>query len=110
MRIERVVLEHHGDVALFRRHVVDDALADQDVALRNLLEPGDHPEQRRFPAARRPDQDDELAVGDIDVHAVDDLHRAEGFADIAKCNWRHWSSLLPVRARPRLLGGRRAVH
>ena len=83
VRIERVVLENHRDVPLLRRHVVDDALADQDVALRNLLEPGDHAEQRRFPAARRADQDDELAVADVDVHPVDDFHRAKGFADLA---------------------------
>src|SRR5206468_5832253 len=30
MRVERVVLEHHRDIALFRRQVVDDALADRD--------------------------------------------------------------------------------
>jgi len=30
VRVERLVLEHHGDVALFRRHAVDDALADAD--------------------------------------------------------------------------------
>jgi hypothetical protein len=32
MRIERVVLEHHRDVALGRLDVVDDALADADLA------------------------------------------------------------------------------
>ena len=109
VRIERVVLEHHRDVALFRRHVVDDALADQDVALRNLLEPGDHPEQRRFSAARRPDEDDELAVGDIDVDAVYDFHRAKGFADLAKCDWCHGLTLSPRSRAAALAGGRRHV-
>ena len=83
VRIERVILENHRDVPLFRRNVVDDALADQDVALRNLLEPRDHAEQRRFPTARRADEDDELAVADVDVHPVYDFHRAKGFADLA---------------------------
>ena len=41
--------------------------ADRDPALRRLLEPGDHAEQRRLAAARRPDEDDELAVADLEV-------------------------------------------
>ena len=32
VRIERVVLKHHGDVAIHRRQVVDHSLTDQDVA------------------------------------------------------------------------------
>ena len=43
--------------------VVDDAAADEDlVRRRDLLEPGDHPQRRRLPAARRADEDHELAV------------------------------------------------
>ena len=34
VRIERVVLEHHGDVAVGRLDLVDDALADRDLARR----------------------------------------------------------------------------
>ena len=30
MRIERVVLEHHRDVAIHRRQIVDDLIVDQD--------------------------------------------------------------------------------
>ena len=83
VRIERVVLEHHGDVALLGRHVVDDARADADLAAGDVLQPGDHAQQRRFAAARRADQDDELAVGDVDVDAMDDLRRAIGLAHVA---------------------------
>ena len=77
MRVERVVLEYHRDVALLGRDVVDDAIADRDLAARDAFEAGDHPEQRRFSAARRPDQGDELAVDDIDADAVQDLDGAE---------------------------------
>src|SRR5665647_3121498 len=42
VRVERVVLEHHGDVAVPRRHVVDDLLADGDRARGDGLEPGEH--------------------------------------------------------------------
>jgi hypothetical protein len=37
--IQRVVLEHHGDVPLLGRHVVDDAAADGDLAAADLLQP-----------------------------------------------------------------------
>ena len=91
MRIERVVLEHHGDVAVLRRQVVDHPLADPDVARGDRLEPGDHPQQRRFSAARRPDQNDELAVGNADRHAVDHLHGAVGLAHIDDIDRSHAS-------------------
>ena len=51
VRIKRVVLEHHGDVALFRRHVVDHAIADADLAAGDVLEPGNHAQQGRLAAA-----------------------------------------------------------
>jgi hypothetical protein len=72
VRVERVVLEHHRDVALGRLEVVDDAAGDRDLAAGDLLEAGDHAQQRRLAAARRADDDDELAVGDVGADAVDD--------------------------------------
>ena len=41
------------------------------LALGDVLQPGDHVEGGRLPAARGPDQDDELAVGDVQVEVVD---------------------------------------
>jgi hypothetical protein len=81
VRIERVVLEHHRDVALLRRHVVDAALADADLARADLLEAGDHPQQRRLAAPRRADQHRERAVGDVDVDAVQDGGLSEALLD-----------------------------
>ena len=72
VRVERVVLEHHRDVALLRRHVVDDTVADADRALGYRFEPGDHPQRGGLAAARRADQDDELLVVDVEVER---LHR-----------------------------------
>ena len=68
VRIERVVLEHHGDVALFRRHVVDDAVADADLAAGDVLQPRDHAQQGGLAAAGGADQHDELAV--VDGHVT----------------------------------------
>lgn len=45
MRVQRIVLEDHGDVAFLRRNVVDDTLANRDLAPRNLFQARDHPEQ-----------------------------------------------------------------
>jgi hypothetical protein len=73
VRIERVVLEHHGDIAVLGLDAVHHLAGDRDLALGDRLQPGDHPEQRRLAAARGTDDHDELAVGDLHVHAVDHL-------------------------------------
>src|SRR4029453_11060455 len=70
VRVEGVVLEHHREVAVARGHVVHAPPADQHVAGGDVLEAGDHPEQRRLPAPRRPDEDHQLAVGDVEAHVV----------------------------------------
>ena len=75
MRVERVVLEHHRDVAIHRREVVHALRPDPDVAGRDLLEAGDHPQRRGLAAARRPDEDHELPVADVEVHV---LHGMDG--------------------------------
>ncbi len=71
MREKRVVLEDDGDVPLVRRHPGDEPAADRDVAGVGDDEAGDHPKQRGLAAAGRPQQRDELALGDAEVHAVD---------------------------------------
>ena len=71
VRVERVVLEHHGDVAVLRRQVVHHLLADADLARGDLLQAGHHPQRRRLAAARRPDQHEELLVADFEVDVLD---------------------------------------
>ena len=51
VRIERVALEDHRQVSVLGLDVVDDPIADGDRALGEFLEPRDHPQRRRFPAA-----------------------------------------------------------
>ena len=72
VRVEGVELEHHGDVALGRRQVVDQRAADADVARRLPLESGHGPQRRGLAAARRTEHDEQLAVADGQVHV---LHR-----------------------------------
>jgi hypothetical protein len=71
VRVERVALEHHGDVAVSRRQIVHHAIADAHLATGDVLEPGDHAQRGRLAAAGWPDQADELAVLDIEVQLVD---------------------------------------
>ena len=71
MRVERVVLEHHCDVTVDRVEVVDDHVADEDLAGGGTFEAGQHAQCRRLAAARRPHEDHELAVRDLEVEVVD---------------------------------------
>ena len=70
VRVQGVVLEHHRDVAIFRLDVVDDLLTDAHLATRDRLEPGDHPQCGGLAAARRADEHQELAVGDVEAEVV----------------------------------------
>ena len=54
IRVERVVLEHHRDVALLRRHIIEARAPKENVALRDLFETGHHSQGRRLAAARWP--------------------------------------------------------
>jgi len=89
VRIERVVLEHHGDVAPAHRHVVDHLVADRDLAVGDLLQPRHHAQEGRLAAARGTDQGDELAVLDRQVDAVNHLHGTVGLANAPEIDRRH---------------------
>ena len=91
VRVERVVLEHHGDVPVLRGNVVDDVAADRDVAARDLLEARDHAQGRALAAARGPDQHDELLVGDVEVDAADGLDLVVHLDDLTQRNLCHLS-------------------
>jgi hypothetical protein len=73
VRVQRVALEDHGDVAVLRGEVVDDPLADPHAPVRDLLEPRDHAQRRRLATAGGPDEDDELPVLDLEVEPVHGL-------------------------------------
>ena len=73
-QVER--LEHHahrlaGFVGVDPR-VADVAAVEQDLAVVDVLEQVDAPQQRRLARSRRPDQDDDLVLGDVEVDAVED--------------------------------------
>ena len=77
VRIERVGLEHHRDVARARRQVVDDARR-RSRSTPSLISssPAIMRKRRRLAAAGRADQRDEFAIGDVEIDAVHDLDLA----------------------------------
>ena len=62
VRIERVVLEDEGDVAVGGVEVLHRLAVDQDVAGVDVLEAGDGAQRRGLAAARGAEEDDELLV------------------------------------------------
>jgi hypothetical protein len=93
VRVQRVVLEHHRDVAIARRQVVDALAADDQIALRDVLEARDHAQCGRLPAAGRPDEDHELAVADLQVDALDGLETVRiALRDLLELDLGHSSS------------------
>ena len=92
VRVERVVLEHHGEVAVAGRLLVDPYPTDHHVAGRDVLQPDDHPQQGRLPATRRAYQNHELAVGDVQTDVVDRLEPvAVALHDVLHGDLGHWS-------------------
>ncbi len=82
MRVQRVILEHHRDVAIFRLQLGDRAAVDLDLAAGDGLQPRDRPQQGGFAAAGRADHDNELPISDIAGNAVQDMGLAKAFPNV----------------------------
>ena len=92
--VERVVLEDHRDVAVFRRHIVHPAFSDENIAAGDFLQPRDHAQRGGFAAARRADEHDEFPILDFEVEVANRDHfaaffRRVGFEDAFECNLCH---------------------
>src|SRR5690606_20440181 len=115
VRVQRVALEHHGDVALGGGDVVDDPLPDAQGAGGDRLQPRDHPQHRGLAAARRPHQHQPLAVGDLEAGAGHgDVAVVVDLAQVVELHARHRCVPRRVRFRamrsaPRAMFARRAV-
>src|SRR6185312_2520405 len=81
VRIERVGLKDHRQIAFSRRKIGSVGAGDTDLALVGLTQPRNQPEQRRLAASRRADHRDEFAGFDAEVDTVKHLHGVEGLAD-----------------------------
>src|SRR5690554_3436080 len=71
MRVQGIVLKHHGDIPLRRFQRVHHFAAYADLAFGDALQTSHHAHQGGFAAARRADDDDEFAVLHFCIKAVD---------------------------------------
>ena len=71
VRVEGVALEHHRDVAVLGDDVVHDPVADPQLPLADGLQAGHTAQGGGLPATGRTNQDQELAVIDLQVEVVD---------------------------------------
>ena len=87
MRIQRVGLEHHADVAVFRLELRHILIAEKDFAGSRLQQAGNAVERRRLAAAGRAEQRDEGGIlkDEIDVVQRDGL-RVVFLAEIFNAN------------------------
>ncbi|MNT67085.1 hypothetical protein D3C72_2052020 [compost metagenome] len=92
MRVQRVALEHHGEVALARGLVGDVAAVEHERAAVDILQPRDQAQQRGLAAARGADEDDELALLDGEVDALDGAVLTKEFLDAAQLKVGHSSA------------------
>ena len=82
MREQGQRLEHHAGRALVGGHIIDALAAQDDVARGRRLHAGQHADQGRLAGARRADDGEELAVGDVEIDAVDGVELAEGLGEV----------------------------
>ncbi|MNO34326.1 hypothetical protein D3C76_243580 [compost metagenome] len=72
VREQGIVLEHHADVALVRRYVVDGPPVQQDFAGSGGFETRQHHQAGGLARPRRPQQGQELAFANVQVEVFDD--------------------------------------
>ncbi len=117
VREQRVVLEHHAEIALVRRRPRDRPAIQQDLAGRRRFEAGQHHQGGRLAGARGAQQREELAAPDVEIElAHDELHAVVGLLDARephqgngggarRCRVRgawHADRVLPGGSRPRV--------
>ena len=95
VRVQRIGLEHHGDVALRRGEFVDDRPADGDRPGGWPLQARQHTQQGGLAAAARPEDADELAVFDRQAEFVHGGDPAEPLADPIEPDAGHGQRLSP---------------
>jgi hypothetical protein len=90
MRVEGIALEHHRDVPIFGRDVVNAAIANVQITLGDFLQSGNHPQRRRFSAAGRPDEDEKLPILNVQMKIIYRCYIfAINFVYVVQCHFCH---------------------
>jgi hypothetical protein len=76
IRVQRAVLEDHGHVPVAGLRGRGQLPVQGQLARGDLLQPGDQPQQRGLAAAGRAQEDEQLAVGNLQADLVDGPHAA----------------------------------
>ena len=97
LRIERIGLEHHGDAAVLRLLPGDVLSLDDDLAAGDGDEPGNRIQKRRLAAAGGAEQHQEFALGDLQVHVLDDVQGAEADVEVTHHDGRFHGLILSLR-------------
>jgi len=85
---ERVMLKDEPHTALLRRKTGDVPPVEEYAPLVHIEKPGDHPKNGALPASARTEQDEELAVCDLDRDVADDPVASEDLREMFQDN-RH---------------------
>ncbi|MNH99434.1 hypothetical protein D3C73_522050 [compost metagenome] len=83
MGIKRVVLKHHGDIAIAGRQIGHFAVADEDLAFGGRLQTCQDLQHGRLTAAGGADQYNKLSIFDFQRKGSEHIQRAIRLADIA---------------------------
>ena len=98
MRVEGVVLEDHGDIALAGLEPRDVFTIDEDAAAGDRLKSCEGAQGGGLTAAGRADEDEKLAIRNLEIEVFDRgvLGAGIGDADVLKSDLCHAHTLAPA--------------
>ncbi len=91
---QRISLKHHANIALIGPQVRHILPVDLDRANGRRLKPRHHPQNRGFPAARRAQKRNKLALRHAKIKRFHHLVRAKGFLQRGKVQISHQRGIL----------------
>ena len=89
MRVKRIILKHHGNVAVARCDFIDRLVANQNFTRGDIFQTRQHAQRGALATAGRADKNDELAITDGQINAVNDLKLTVFLDQIAELDCRH---------------------